>query len=161
MNVTALLMKWREGDRAAPDSLIPLVYGELQRLARARLRGERHAASLQTTALVHEAYLRLVDIDRLAFENRARFFAVAARLMRQILVDHARRRRPDVEGGTAANREAEGRPSSGIGLLPSPSTLPSPFSLNAPSARADANPPISPLELNARPATIQLTIEPP
>jgi len=104
VNVTALLLKWREGDRAALDLLIPFVYAELQRLARARLRGERHADSLQTTALVHEAYLRLVDIDRLTLENRAHFFAVAARLMRQILVDHARRRRAEKRGGGESAR---------------------------------------------------------
>lgn len=108
VNVTALLLKWREGDRAALDSLIPVVYGELQRLARARLRGERHADSLQTTALVHEAYLRLVDINRITFENRAHFFAVAARLMRQILVDHARRRRAEKRGGGSARMLIEG-----------------------------------------------------
>ena len=100
-DVTALLIRWREGDGAALDALIPLVYAELRRVARARLRSERHAQSLQTTALVHEVYLRLVDIDRLTFESRAHFFAVAARLMRQILVDHARRRRAEKRGGGA------------------------------------------------------------
>ena len=100
-NVTDLLIKWREGDSAALDALIPLVYAELRRVARVRLRNEHKAHSLQTTALVHEVYLRLVDIDRFTFETRAHFFAVAARLMRQILVDHARRRRAEKRGGGA------------------------------------------------------------
>lgn len=98
-NATALLIKWRQGDNAALDALIPMVYTELRRVARARLRSERVGHSLQTTALVHEVYLRLVDIDRLTFENRAHFFAIAARLMRQILVDHARRQRATKRGG--------------------------------------------------------------
>jgi RNA polymerase sigma factor (TIGR02999 family) len=97
--VTALLVKWREGDSAALDALIPIVYADLRRIARARLRGEPPGHPLQTTALVHEVYLRLVDVDRLSFENRAHFFALAARLMRQILVDHARRRRASKRGG--------------------------------------------------------------
>jgi RNA polymerase sigma factor (TIGR02999 family) len=98
-DLTTLLIRWNQGDTAALDELIPLVYGELKRMARARLRGERHDKGLQTTALVHEAYLRLVDIDRLTFENRAHFFALAARLMRQILVDHVRRQRAAKRGG--------------------------------------------------------------
>lgn len=99
--VTALLLKWRDGDKAALDALVPLVYHELRRVARARLRAEPNGHSLQTTALVHEVYLRLIEVDRLTFENRAHFFAVAARLMRQILVDHARRRRAEKRGGGA------------------------------------------------------------
>ena len=98
-DVTALLVQWCEGDRAALDALVPLVYNELRRVARARLRAERDSGALQTTALVHEVYLRLVDVDGLAVENRVHFFAVAARLMRQILVDHARRRRAGKRGG--------------------------------------------------------------
>jgi RNA polymerase sigma factor (TIGR02999 family) len=100
-DVTALLVKWRQGDREALDTLIPLVYAELRRVARARLRNEDAARSLQTTALVHEVYLRLVDVNRLTFESRAHFFAVAARLMRQIVVDHARRQRAAKRGGGA------------------------------------------------------------
>lgn len=100
-DVTALLLKWRHGDKAALDALVSLVYQELRRVARARLRDERDRQSLQTTALVHEVYLRLVDVDRLSFENRAHFFAVAARLMRQVLVDDARRRLADKRGGGA------------------------------------------------------------
>ena len=98
-SVTALLVSWRGGDRAALDLLMPLVYEELRRIARARLKGEPANHPLQTTALVHEAYLRLVDRDRMTIQDRAHFFAVAARLMRQILVDQARRLRADKRGG--------------------------------------------------------------
>jgi RNA polymerase sigma-70 factor (ECF subfamily) len=98
-DVTGLLIKLRQGDKSALDALIPLVYGELRRVASARLRGERAGQSLQTTALVHETYLRFVDLHRLTLENRTHFFAVAARLMRQILVDHARRAHAEKRGG--------------------------------------------------------------
>jgi RNA polymerase sigma factor (TIGR02999 family) len=98
-DVTGLLIKWRQGDRAALDALIPLIYRELHGVAAGRLRGERAGGSLQTTALVHETYLRLVDLNRLTVENRVHFFAVAARLMRQILVDQARRAQADKRGG--------------------------------------------------------------
>jgi RNA polymerase sigma factor (TIGR02999 family) len=96
--VTALLLDWRKGDRAALDRLVPLVYEELRLTARARLKAER-GGSLQPTALVHEVYLRLVDIDHMTIESRTHFFALAGRLMRQILVDQARRRRADKRGG--------------------------------------------------------------
>jgi len=96
--VTALLLEWRQGDKGALDRLVPLVYEELRRVARARLKAER-GHSLQTTALVHEAYFRLVDLDRMTFNSRTHFFAVAARLMRQILVDHARKRLSGKRGG--------------------------------------------------------------
>ena len=98
-DVTGLLIKWRQGDKAALDALIPLVYRELRGVAGARLRGERAECSLQTTALVHETYLRLVDLNRLTLENRTHFFAIAARLMRQILVDQARRSQAEKRGG--------------------------------------------------------------
>ena len=98
-DVTGLLIKWRQGDKAALDALIPLVYKELRGVAGARLRVERAGCSLQTTALVHETYLRLVDLNRLTLENRTHFFAIAARLMRQILVDQARRAQADKRGG--------------------------------------------------------------
>jgi RNA polymerase sigma factor (TIGR02999 family) len=98
-DVTALLIKWRQGDKAALDALVPLVYRELRGVAAVRLRGERAGRSLETTALVHETYLRLVDLHRLPLENRTHFFAIAARLMRQILVDHARRVQADKRGG--------------------------------------------------------------
>ena len=98
-DVTGLLLKWRQGDKTALAALIPLVYRELRGVAGARLRGERAGCSLQTTALVHETYLRLVDLNRLTLENRTHFFAIAARLMRQILVDQARRAQADKRGG--------------------------------------------------------------
>jgi RNA polymerase sigma factor (TIGR02999 family) len=100
-DVTTLLVEWRQGDAAALDQLIPLVYTELRKLARAHLRRELAAHSVQATALVHEVYLRLVNADRIPVENRAHFMAVAARLMRQILVDHARRRLAGKRGGAA------------------------------------------------------------
>jgi RNA polymerase sigma factor (TIGR02999 family) len=98
-SVTGLLLQWRDGRKEALDRLVPIVYSELKRLARTRLRGEQEGHSLQATALVHEVYLRLVDVDRMTLENRAHFFAVASRLMRQVLVDHARRRDADKRGG--------------------------------------------------------------
>jgi RNA polymerase sigma factor (TIGR02999 family) len=89
--VSELLVRWRGGDASALDSLIPLLYGELRKLARAYLRRERPGHTLQSAALVHEAYVRLAKDECLNCENRAHFFGVAARLMREILVDHARR----------------------------------------------------------------------
>ena len=89
--VTALLRRWRAGDRAALDALVPLVYAELKRVAEGYLRRER-GATLQPTALVHEAYLKLVGGADVDWQDRRHFFAAAARLMRQILVDHARHR---------------------------------------------------------------------
>jgi RNA polymerase sigma factor (TIGR02999 family) len=97
--VTDLLLSWRQGDAAALDRLIPVVYEELRRVARRRLRGESPEHALQSTALVHEVYLRLVELDRMTLSSRTHFFALAARLMRQILVDHARRRDADKRGG--------------------------------------------------------------
>jgi RNA polymerase sigma factor (TIGR02999 family) len=97
--VTGLLLSWRQGDPAALDRLVPLVYDELRRVARGHLQREPPGHSLQATALVHEVYLRLVDVDRMTLESRTHFLAVAARLMRQILVDHARRKRADKRGG--------------------------------------------------------------
>jgi RNA polymerase sigma factor (TIGR02999 family) len=90
--VTLLLGEWAKGNQKALDELTPLVYRELRRLAAIYLRRERPGHTLQPTALVHEAYMRLVDQTHPNWQNRAHFFAVAARLMRQILVDHARRR---------------------------------------------------------------------
>ena len=89
-DVTALLVAWGQGDRAADSRLIAVVYDDLRRIARRRLRAERIDHSLAPTALVHEAYLRLVDLRRLHWQNRVQFFAIAARVMRRILVDHAR-----------------------------------------------------------------------
>jgi len=90
-DVTGLLRAWGNGDRGALERLTPIVYEELRRLARRYLRGERAGHSLQATALVNEAYVRLVDYKRMQWQNRAHFFAVSAQLMRRILVDHARR----------------------------------------------------------------------
>jgi RNA polymerase sigma factor (TIGR02999 family) len=89
---SALLRAWSEGDHSALDKLAPIVYEELRRLARYYMRRERTGNTLQATALVNEAYLRLVDYKQMHWENRAHFFAVSAQLMRRILVDHARRR---------------------------------------------------------------------
>ena len=98
-DVTGLLLSWRQGDAAALDRLVPLVYQELRRVAVRHLRREAPGHALQATALVHEVYLRLVDVDRMALKNRAHFFGVSAVLMRQILVDQARRQRADKRGG--------------------------------------------------------------
>jgi len=98
-DVTRLLQSWSRGDREALNGLVPLVYRELRRLAAAYLRRERPDHTLQPTALVNEAYLRLVDQTRVECGDRAKFFIVAANLMRQILVDHARRRSASKRGG--------------------------------------------------------------
>lgn len=90
-DVTTLLHAWSAGDRSACGQLMPLVYDELRRRAAAHLRRERRNHTLQPTALVNEAYLRLVDQDRIEWKNRAQFFGVASEVMRRILVDHARR----------------------------------------------------------------------
>ena len=99
--VTRLLIAWGNGDQAALDELLPLVYQELHRLAARHLGRERGGHTLQTTALVHEAYLRLIDQKEVQWQNRAHFFAVAATLMRRILVDHARARQYQKRGGGA------------------------------------------------------------
>jgi RNA polymerase sigma factor (TIGR02999 family) len=98
-DVTGLLVAWGRGDESALDELMPIVHGELRRLARRLMRGERGNHTLQTTALVNEAYLRLVDISRVRWQDRAHFFAMSARLMRRILVDHARSRKYLKRGG--------------------------------------------------------------
>ena len=91
-DVTALLGDWTRGERGALDQLLPLVYAELRRVAARQLRSERNDHTLQPTALVHEAYIRLVGQRQVDWQNRAHFFGVAAQVMRRILVDHARRR---------------------------------------------------------------------
>jgi RNA polymerase sigma factor (TIGR02999 family) len=98
-DVTGMLVAWGQGDQAADSRLIAVVYEDLRRVARRRLRAERAEHSLAPTALVHEAYLRLVDLRRVRWQNRAQFFAIAARLMRQILVDHARAHAAAKRGG--------------------------------------------------------------
>lgn len=91
-DITELLLKWSRGDRDALDRLVPIVYDELRRMAHRYIARENRGHTLQTSALVHEAYLKLVDQSRAEWKNRAQFFGVAARIMRRILVDHARAR---------------------------------------------------------------------
>src|SRR6266516_2831178 len=105
--VTELLVRWSQGDDAALAELTPLVYGELRRLAHRQMGGERSDHTLQTTALVNEAYLRLADQTNPSWQNRAHFFAVAARAMRRILVSYARSQRSQKRGGGALKMELD------------------------------------------------------
>jgi len=98
-DVTRLLKNWHEGDSEVPERLMPLVYDELRRLARGYLQRERSDHTLQATALVHEAYLRMVDDKSVTWKDRAHFYGIAARLMRRILVDHARAHNAAKRGG--------------------------------------------------------------
>jgi len=100
-SITQLLVAWSEGDRAALDKLVPLVHAELRRIARNYMRGERKDHTLQTTALINEAYMRLVDQKHVRWQNRSHFLAIASELMRRILVDYARRRQYQKRGGGA------------------------------------------------------------
>jgi RNA polymerase sigma factor (TIGR02999 family) len=100
---TTLLTKWRDGDRAALDQLFPLVYEDLRARAHRSLRQERAGHTLSTTALVHETYLKLLDINRVRVQDRAHFFALAATAMRRVLVDYARRHRAEKRGGPNAD----------------------------------------------------------
>lgn len=113
--VTQLLARWRAGERQALDSLMPLVYDELRKLARYYVARERPGHTLQTTALVHEAYVRLVGQSPPEWKNRAHFFGVSARLMRQILVDHARANLAEKRGGGALKVTLDGDLVSGLG----------------------------------------------
>jgi RNA polymerase sigma factor (TIGR02999 family) len=118
--VTELLMQWKRGDPEAPRVLLPLVYDELRRLARHHLRAERSDHTLQSTALVHEAYLRLVKPGSLQLESRRHFFALASQLMREILVDYARSRRAAKRDGgdrLTLDEAAELSGSKGVDLL--------------------------------------------
>jgi len=99
LDVTQLLMAWRRGNQDALDKLMPIVYEELRRQAHRYIRGERKGYSLQTTDLINETYLRLLDCSKVNWQNRAHFFAVAAQMMRRILVDYARRQRYRKRGG--------------------------------------------------------------
>ena len=99
--VTELLISLRDGNREALNELVPLVYSELRRIARRKLRSERSGHTLGTTALVNEAYLQLVQVDRIQWQSRAHFLAIAAQAMRNILVGHARRRKRVKRGGGA------------------------------------------------------------
>src|SRR5258705_5438763 len=102
--VTQLLVDWDKGDQAALDKLMPLVYNELRRLASNYLRRERPGHTLQPTALVNEAYLKLIDQKQAKWQNRAQFYGVAAQLMRRILVDHARQHQAAKRGGSDQQR---------------------------------------------------------
>ena len=106
-NITQMLVDWSNGDAEALNRLIPLVYAELRRQAASYLRRERAGHTLQTTSLIHEAYLKLVDQKRVRWQNRAHFFAVSAQLMRRILVDHARGRGRVKRGGSAVHLQLE------------------------------------------------------
>ncbi|MBP1624370.1 MAG: polymerase sigma factor [Acidobacteria bacterium] len=97
--LTHLLLAWRQGEREALNRLIPVIYAELRRIAHSYIRGERRGNTLQTTALVNEAYLRLIDCSRVNWQNRAHFLAVSAQLMRRILIDYARSRGYQKHGG--------------------------------------------------------------
>jgi RNA polymerase sigma-70 factor (ECF subfamily) len=99
--VTQLLLDWGNGDKSALDKLMPLVYGELRKLARRHLNKERPGQTLQTTDLIHETYIKLVDQRRVHWQNRAHFFGVSAQLMRRILVDRARMKKRLKRGGGA------------------------------------------------------------
>lgn len=99
--VTQILHDWSSGDTTAPERLMPLVYDELRRLARTFLSRERDSHTLQPTALVNEAYLRLVDQTRVNWQNRAHFYGIASRLMRRVLIDHARAHATEKRGGSA------------------------------------------------------------
>src|SRR5690348_12169276 len=114
-DVTRLLQEWKHGDGGALDSLLPLIYKELRCLARSQLRKERPDHTLQSAALVHEAYLRLVGLNPPRWESRSHFFAIAAQLMRQILVDYARRHRAAKRGASVCKLPLEeaGMPSRG------------------------------------------------
>jgi len=100
-DLTELLDHWQQGDRAALEKLVPLIYDELRRIAHRYVQRERNGHTLQTTALVNEAYLRLAEQQKPGWQNRAHFFAVTAQMMRHILIDHARRRRFVKHGGDA------------------------------------------------------------
>jgi len=97
--LTHLLLAWSQGEREALNRLIPVIYAELRRIAHSYIRGERRGNTLQTTALVNEAYLRLIDCSRVNWQNRAHFLAVSAQLMRRILIDYARSRGYQKHGG--------------------------------------------------------------
>ena len=107
-DVTALLLAWREGDERALNALMPLVYAELRRLAHRHLRYRSPDNGFETTELVHEAYLRLLDSSRVSWQNRAHFFALSARLMRRVLVDAVRARRSKKRGALAPHLPLDG-----------------------------------------------------
>jgi RNA polymerase sigma factor (TIGR02999 family) len=137
--VTSLLHEWSQGDAAALEGLMPLVYSELHGLARAYFRRERESHTLQATALVNEVYLKLLEQNRVSWQNRAQFFGVTAQLMRRILVDHARSRKAAKRGGelrpvTLRNLAAPG-PEDQVDLLALNDALETLGSLDADQAR--------------------------
>ena len=105
--ITELLLSWSDGDSAAREKLVPLVYDELRRIARQCLAGQRQDHTLQSTALVHEAFMRLVDQQRVEWRNRAHFFGIAAQMIRRILVDHARAQSTEKRGSGAVKVEVD------------------------------------------------------
>ena len=105
LDVTQILLRWSSGDQEALDRLLPLVYDELKKMASARLRGERPDHTLNATGLVHEAYLKLIDINRVQWQDRAHFLAMASRQMRRILIDYAERRKAKKRGGGLVKEE--------------------------------------------------------
>ena len=117
-DVTALLVEWSNGDEGALDRLTPLVYDELHRMASRQLRRERADHTLQTTALVHEAYLRLIDQKRAGWKDSAHFSALAAQMMRRILIDHARSHRYAKRGGGAPRVSLDDAPEIGVSEEP-------------------------------------------
>ena len=108
-DITQLLKKWSSGDRQVLDDLMPLVYSELKRQAARYLRNERPGHTLQTTALIHEAYLKLVDQRNVDWQNRAHFYGIAAQMMKRVLLDHAKARHRVKRGGAAENVDFDER----------------------------------------------------
>lgn len=119
-DATELLLAAAGGDSSALERLVPIVYTQLRRIAHRRLGGERSDHTLSTTELVHEAYLKLVNLERLNWQNRAQFMAIASRLMRQILVDYARRRRTGRRGGGRPTFELEAVAERGTAMFDEP-----------------------------------------
>ena len=126
--VTRLLRDWGNGNQQALEKLVPLIYAELRQMAHRCLYRERPGHTLQTTALVHEAYLKLIDQREARWQNRAHFFAIAAQAMRRILVDNARRHQALKRGGPAENLELD--EAANVSLDPDPSLLPLDEALN-------------------------------
>ena len=137
--ITQLLLAWGNGDQAAFDAMIPLVYDELRKVAARHLRGQRVGHTLQTTALVNEAYLRLIDASQVRWQNRAHFFAVSAQFMRRILVDFARTRNYQKRGGggqqISLNEDIAIVPERGVDLLALDQALTDLAALNARQAQ--------------------------
>lgn len=115
-DLTGLLKRWSDGDQSALEQLVPVVYSELKRLARSYLAQEDPGHTLQSTALVHEAYMRLIRQDSVEWQNRAHFFGIAAQTMRRILVEHARRRNAVKRGGGKAEAELDESSASVLGV---------------------------------------------